>query len=129
MGVVLPLSQFWRVLRLTPSCAAIVFWASPALVRCSAISCESSERFIAKGGESCLTALIINWQKGRTNHPFRQQLCSSSQAKESLRLTPNPSVNSFQQRQPRGAVASRVLCKSWERVTGPMGIHSVKDAK
>src|SRR5512142_1164601 len=26
-------------------------------------------------------------------------------------------------------VASRVLCKSGERVTGPVGVHTVKDAK
>ena len=26
------------------------------------------------------------------------------------------------------AVASRVLCKSWERVTGPLFVHTIKDA-
>src|SRR3974390_3313323 len=31
-------------------------------------------------------------------------------------------------RQDRAGLASRVLCKSWERVTGPMFIHAIKDA-
>ncbi|HWV99375.1 MAG TPA: hypothetical protein VNZ64_06735, partial [Candidatus Acidoferrum sp.] len=25
-------------------------------------------------------------------------------------------------------LASRVVCKSWERVTGPMFVHAIKDA-
>ena len=72
LGAVRRCSQFLSVSRLTPSCAASVFWVRACLTRCDRRLWESSFRFPARGCESPLMALITRWQKGFRTDPFRQ---------------------------------------------------------
>ena len=71
LGAVRPCSQFLTVSRLILNCAASVFLVRACLTQCARRPSESNFRFLPRGCESPLMALITRWQKGFETDPFR----------------------------------------------------------